>query len=147
MTRGLCTFTYNSSWKFHQLAAGQFLSGQSEQYGKDGRYGPSITYKNQTCRVAGLLQLARRAAVLGQPSSLRPHCSDHCFSNMRVCGKMGGGRREGGGSCGLSLPPHWLHIRYIAGLFRTQAGRGGNMWERGVDRWIWGDWGETESIE
>jgi hypothetical protein len=32
---------YNSSWKFHQLAAGQFLSGQPVRYGKGRRYGLS----------------------------------------------------------------------------------------------------------
>jgi hypothetical protein len=36
------------------------------------RHRPSITYKITPCWVA-LLQPARRAAVLGQPSSLRPH--------------------------------------------------------------------------
>jgi hypothetical protein len=43
----LFTFTilYNSSWKFHELAARQLLSGQVVQYGKGRRYGPSITYK------------------------------------------------------------------------------------------------------
>ena len=40
----LCTSLYNSSWKFHGLAAGQLLSGQPLQYGKGRRYGPSITY-------------------------------------------------------------------------------------------------------
>ncbi len=35
----------NSSWKFHQLAAGQLLPGQPVRYGKGRRYGPSITYK------------------------------------------------------------------------------------------------------
>ncbi len=32
------------SWKFHQLAAGQMLSGQPVWYEKGRRYGPSITY-------------------------------------------------------------------------------------------------------
>jgi hypothetical protein len=38
---------YNSSWKFHQLAARQLLSGQlvRYRYGKGRQYGPSITYK------------------------------------------------------------------------------------------------------
>jgi hypothetical protein len=35
------------------------------------RYGPSITYKIALCLLVTLLQPARRAAVLGQPSSLR----------------------------------------------------------------------------
>ncbi len=34
-----------TSWKFHQLAAGQLLSGQPVQYGKGRWCGPSITYK------------------------------------------------------------------------------------------------------
>jgi hypothetical protein len=52
--------------EFHQLAAGQLLSGQ----GKVRRYGPSITYKIPP---AGSLYLqpARRAAVLCQSSSFR----------------------------------------------------------------------------
>jgi hypothetical protein len=42
----LCTLAiYNSSLEFHQLAAGQLLSGQPVRYGKGRRYGPSITYK------------------------------------------------------------------------------------------------------
>jgi hypothetical protein len=49
--RWLCKFSnlLYSSWKFHQLAAGQqFLSGQPGWYGKGrltGVYSPSITYK------------------------------------------------------------------------------------------------------
>jgi hypothetical protein len=35
---------YSSSWKFHQLAAGQLLSGQPVLYGKGRQYGLSITY-------------------------------------------------------------------------------------------------------
>ncbi len=38
------------------------------------RHGPSITYKITPCWVT-LLQPARRAAELNQPSSLRPPCS------------------------------------------------------------------------
>jgi hypothetical protein len=37
------------------------------------RNGPSFTYKITPCWVT-LLQPVRRAAMLGQPSSLRPHC-------------------------------------------------------------------------
>jgi hypothetical protein len=37
------------------------------------RHGPSFTHKIKPCWVT-LLQSARRAAVLGRPSSLRPHC-------------------------------------------------------------------------
>jgi hypothetical protein len=36
---------YNNSWKFHQLAAMQLLSGQPVRYGKGRWYCPSITYK------------------------------------------------------------------------------------------------------
>jgi hypothetical protein len=45
MTDGCVHLLYNSSWKFHQLAAGQLLSGQPVRYGKGSRYGPSITNK------------------------------------------------------------------------------------------------------
>jgi hypothetical protein len=38
-------YVNNSSWKFHQLAAGQLLAGQPVRYGKGRRYGPTITYK------------------------------------------------------------------------------------------------------
>ncbi len=72
MTDGCVHLLYNNSWKFHQLAAMQLLSGQPVRYGKGRWYCPSITYKNHTCRVT-LLQPARRAVVLGQSSSLRPH--------------------------------------------------------------------------
>jgi hypothetical protein len=34
----------NSSWRFHQLAAGQLLPRQPVWYGKCGRYSLSITY-------------------------------------------------------------------------------------------------------
>jgi hypothetical protein len=63
---------YNRSWKFHQLAAGQLLSGQPVWYVKGRRKRPVHYVKNHTCRVT-LLQPARRAAVIGQPSSLWPH--------------------------------------------------------------------------
>jgi hypothetical protein len=36
---------YNSSWKFHQLAAGQLLSGQPVRYRKASQDGPFIMYK------------------------------------------------------------------------------------------------------
>ncbi len=43
----LCTYLlYNSSWKFHPLAAGQLLSGQPVRYWKERRYGP---YKITCC--------------------------------------------------------------------------------------------------
>jgi hypothetical protein len=43
-------------------------------FGQGGQHGPSIRYKITPCWVT-LLQPTRRAAVLGQPSSLRPHWS------------------------------------------------------------------------
>ncbi len=45
MTDGCVHVLYNSSWKFHQLAAGQLLSRQPVRYGKGRQYGPSIKYK------------------------------------------------------------------------------------------------------
>ncbi len=72
MTDGCVRLLYISSWKIHQIAAGQLLSGQPVQYGKGRRYGPSYHVQKHTCRVT-LLQPARRADVLGQPSSLRLH--------------------------------------------------------------------------
>jgi hypothetical protein len=45
MTDGCVHLLYNSSWEFHQLAAGQLLSTQPVHYGKDRRYGPSLTCK------------------------------------------------------------------------------------------------------
>ncbi len=45
MRDGCVHLLYNNSWKFHQLAARQLLSGQPVLYGKGRRYGPSITYK------------------------------------------------------------------------------------------------------
>jgi hypothetical protein len=47
------------------------------------RHGPSITYKITPCWVI-LLQPARRAAVLGQPSSLRPQ-----WLKLRQIGTLG----------------------------------------------------------
>ncbi len=65
-------YIYNSSWKFLQLATGQFLSGQSVRYGKGCRYGPSIIYK---VIPAGSLSSSQPGGPpsWGQPSSLRPH--------------------------------------------------------------------------
>ncbi len=69
----LCTLLYNSRWKLRQLAAGKLLSGQPVRYQKGRRYCHVVhLIQNHTCRVS-FLQSARRAAVLGQPSSLRPH--------------------------------------------------------------------------
>ncbi len=71
----LLTLLYNSNWKFHQLTAGQLLPGH--RYGSEKRQAvrPVHHVQNNTCRVT-LLQPGRQASVLGQPSSLRPHCSD-----------------------------------------------------------------------
>ena len=57
MTDGCVHLLYNSSWKFHQLAAGQLLSGQPVWYGKGRRIGSSIKYKITPARVT-LLQPA-----------------------------------------------------------------------------------------
>jgi hypothetical protein len=55
-----------------QPQAGGKWCGPSGQ----ARHGPSIRYKITTCWVT-LLQHVRLAAVLGQPSSLRPHWPSH----------------------------------------------------------------------
>ncbi len=49
-------------------------TGASGVFRQGTRHGPSITYKITPCWVT-LLQQARRAAVLDQPSCLRPPCS------------------------------------------------------------------------
>jgi hypothetical protein len=71
ITGGYVHLLYNSSWKFHQLAARLLMSGQQVRYGKGRGYGTSITYKS--CCPVTLLPKARRAAVLGQPSGFRSH--------------------------------------------------------------------------
>jgi hypothetical protein len=69
MTDGCVHVLKISSWKFHQLAAGQLLLRQGVRYRIGRRYGPSITYKIHLPRRLTLLQqLARRAAMLGLPS-------------------------------------------------------------------------------
>jgi hypothetical protein len=45
MMDGCVHLLYNNSWKFHQLAVGQLLSGQPVRYRKGRRYGPFITSK------------------------------------------------------------------------------------------------------
>jgi hypothetical protein len=57
---GCVHLLYNSSWKFRQVAAGS--SCQSSQ---------SMTYK--ITPAGSQISSARRASVLGQPSSLQPH--------------------------------------------------------------------------
>jgi hypothetical protein len=59
---------FNSSWEFHQLAAGQLLSGQPVRYvkGRCGTARPSRTKSH-------LPGHSPPTAVSGQPSSLRPH--------------------------------------------------------------------------
>jgi hypothetical protein len=42
----IVTTVNNNSWKFHQDAAGQLLSGQPVLYGKVREYGTSITHKS-----------------------------------------------------------------------------------------------------
>ncbi len=73
ITDGCVLLIYKRSWKFHQLAAGQLLSEQPVRYGKVSRsVRPVHRVQNHAC-LATFLQPARRAAVLDQPSSLRPH--------------------------------------------------------------------------
>jgi hypothetical protein len=64
----LCTFTilYNSSLKFHQLAAGQLLSGQPVRYRKAG--GTARPSHSKSHLPDHSPQATRRAAVLVQPS-------------------------------------------------------------------------------
>jgi hypothetical protein len=63
----------------HDGVSCTFSNRSSPDRGKQGvvrqgrRHGPSITHKITSCWVP-LLRPARRAAVLNQPSSLRPHC-------------------------------------------------------------------------
>jgi hypothetical protein len=45
LTDGCVHLLYKNSWKFHQFAAGQLLSGKTVQYRKGSRYGPFMTYK------------------------------------------------------------------------------------------------------
>ncbi len=73
-TDGCVHLLYNSSWKVHQLAAGQLMSWQPVRYGKGRWYGPSITYKI-TPAGSHSSSLPGGPPVLDQPSSLRPHCS------------------------------------------------------------------------
>ncbi len=56
------------------LEVNQPQAGASGVVRSGRRHGSSITYKITPCWVT-LLQPARRTAVSGQPSSLRPHCS------------------------------------------------------------------------
>jgi hypothetical protein len=80
MTDGCAHLLYHSSG-FHQLAAGQPLSGQPVRHGKaSGMARPSRTKAPPPCRVA-LYQPARRPAALDQPSSLRPHWSSPTYGN------------------------------------------------------------------
>jgi hypothetical protein len=63
----LCTFSIMA----------QPQTGASGVVRQGRRLGPSIMYKITLCWIA-LLQPAKRAAVLDQPSSLLPHWSHHC---------------------------------------------------------------------
>ncbi len=71
MTDGCEHLLYNSSWKFHQLAAGQLLLGQPVRYGK-GRL-LSITYK---------------ITPAGSLSSSRPG-GPPCWASPRAFGLIG----------------------------------------------------------
>ncbi len=65
-------FLYNSSWKFHQLATGQLLSGRPVRYGKGRRYAHlSSTKSHLPGHSPPASHSLWRAAVLGQHSSLR----------------------------------------------------------------------------
>ncbi len=67
VAHGCVHILYNSSWKFHQFAAGQLLSGLPVQYGKGGCIARTSCTKSHLS--VTFLQPARRAAVLGQPST------------------------------------------------------------------------------
>ncbi len=68
----------NISWKSHQHAARLLLSGHPETVRKRQAVWPVHHVQNYTCWVT-LLQPARRAAVLDQPSSLWPHWPTHKY--------------------------------------------------------------------
>jgi hypothetical protein len=104
----LRTFTVKQHWKFHQLAA--------------------VRCGNHTCWVT-LLQPARRAAVLDQPSSLRPHCSllPLCFLFVRhiVLNIQGKTREKRGRSLRVFGGGGWgWDVRYGGGLEMSSRGLG-----------------------
>jgi hypothetical protein len=74
MTDGCVHLLYNSSWKLHQLAAGQMLSGESVWHGKGRRYGRSITYIITLVESLFSSQPGGPPS-LGQPTSLQSLCS------------------------------------------------------------------------
>jgi hypothetical protein len=99
----LYTFTiYNSNWKFHQLAAGQLLSGQAVRYGKGRRYGPSITYK---ITPAGSLFSSHRG---GPPYWASPLVFGLTEWRRTLGFPMGGGRGRGRGGVKI-WATCWLH--------------------------------------
>jgi hypothetical protein len=70
------------------IVINQSQTGASRVVCQGGRHGPSITYKITPCWVT-LLQPARRAAVLVQPSSLRPHWSKlPTYIHQSYCKKL-----------------------------------------------------------
>jgi hypothetical protein len=73
MTNGCVHLLCDGRWKFHQLAAGQLSSRPPHRYRTEkagGTARPSCTKSHLPGRI---LQLARRAAMVGQTSSLRAH--------------------------------------------------------------------------
>jgi hypothetical protein len=67
--------TTSSSWIFQKLAAEQLPTRASSTVRQGRRHGPPYHRTNFTRMGHTLLQLARRAAVLGHLSSLRPQWS------------------------------------------------------------------------
>ncbi len=67
----MCTFSNRST--LQTRASGVVRQGR--------RHRPSITFEITSCWVT-LLQPARRAAVLGHPSSLRPHYAQHMLEKF-----------------------------------------------------------------
>jgi hypothetical protein len=73
----LLTLLYCITAAGNSISSQLCSSSQGMRYGSEKRQAVRTVHyvQNNTCRVT-LLQPSRRAAVLGQPSSLQPHCSD-----------------------------------------------------------------------
>jgi hypothetical protein len=126
---------HKSSMKFHQLAAGQLLSGQPVRYGNGRRPWTVHHVQNHTCWVT-LLKPARRAALLDQPSNLRPHwlAHTHClqypiashqrvmWTHFRFCFHTGDHCAH---YCKLSESTSWLNLFFstsnLCTLFNTAS--------------------------
>ncbi len=76
------------------------------------RHGPSITFKITPCWVT-LLQPARRAAVLGRPSSLRHQCLSPPVKEA-ACGHRSSDDRKS-----LITPTHQVRFSYRWSAFRS----------------------------